>query len=144
MYTTTPTTDTTTPTAVYRFRHLFPVDASRTIILAGHSEPILIHCMMSKAALIQFFTPPLYYILLVGLEAALTDDETTKTSNASSLFSQWLNSIDSTTPTPTHVHTATATYTEDPELIVSIKAYTTPISLITTTATNNNYTVFTR
>ena len=165
VYTTTPTPDATTATdttAIYRFRHLFPVDTSRTIFRAGHSEPVYIHCMMSKSALIHFLTPPLYYLFPIGIEAALNDDdvtstssdsntgdkqstmfETTETSKVSSL-SQWLDNIESAAPTPTlaatvtPIHSAadTATYVEDPELIVSKKAYTTPISF-TTTRHNN-------
>ena len=152
--TTTPTTATAdAPTATNRFRHLFPVDTSRTIFRAGHSEqPIHIHCIASKAALIHFLTPPLYYLLPIGIEAALTDsnyDEntstssstdnkqstmyTTETSNVSSSFNQWLDKLDSTTHTPTHVQSTTATYIGDSELIVSKKSYTTPISFITTT-----------
>ena len=120
-YTTTPTPDATTATAttaIYRFRHLFPVDTSRTIFRPGHSEqPIHIHCIMSKASLIHFLTPTLYYLLQIGIDAAFTNYvtstssdsntgnkqstmyETTETSKVSSL-SQWLDNIESTTQTP--------------------------------------------
>ena len=173
VYTTTPTPDATTATdttAIYRFRHLFPVDASRTIFPPGYSEqPVHIHCMMSKAALIHFLTAPLYYLLPIGLDAALTDsnhDETTtttstsydsstdnkqstmyttETTEASSSFSQWLDKLDSTTPaatptdTPLHSVTHAATYVEDPDLIVSKKSYTKPISFTTSRSNNMQF-----
>ena len=62
---------------------------------------------------------------------------TSETNYVSSSFSQWLGSIESTTPAPTA--TATATYVEDLDLIVSKKAYTTPIPLITTRHNNTQF-----
>ena len=106
--------------ATFRFRHLFPADASRTIS-GTVGQPVHVHCVASKESLSKLLTPPLYFLFPIGL-ASLNDHANMRQAPR---LTSWVNE-----------QSASVACDWDPELLVLKNWYTCRISLVNTT--NNN------